>query len=224
MEQVTIYAFSIENFKRPQEEVNNLFALLRDRLRFLLENESKYVGVNELKIRIIGNRSMIPVDILRDLETIESNTANANTKRVLNVCFPYTTRDDITHAIRSITEQAQDGKIKSVDDITPKMLADNLYFGPDTPPLDILVRTSGHTRLSDFMMWQCASDCTIVFVDTLWPDFKFAATVKVLLMWNYHRTLQVQLELQLGVRPRPEQFEVLLSELPKPPRFGTVSN
>lgn len=169
---VTIYAFSIENFNRSKEEVDTLFSLLKERLNFLAENETSYARFNKIVVKIIGNRSMIPEDILKDLEAIEAKTANNSSKRTLNVCFPYTSRDDIAHSIRQITEKRVNGELL-LEKMDLQLLIDNMYYGPDTPPLDIMIRTSGQTRLSDFMIWQCNYDCTIEFVDTLWPEFKF---------------------------------------------------
>lgn len=150
IEQVTIYAFSLENFNRTREEIDTLFGLLRDKLKMISENEDPYTRYNKVRIRIIGNRSYIPLDILKDLENIEEITKHKASKKTLNVCFPYTARDEITHAVKSIAEKRVNGEIISRDEITIKMIEDNFYFGSDVPPLDILIRTSGHTRLSDF--------------------------------------------------------------------------
>ncbi|KAL7664060.1 Alkyl transferase [[Candida] zeylanoides] len=170
VEHVTVYAFSIENFNRSKEEVDTLFELLRDKLDGISRNEDSYTLQNKVRVKIIGNKTLIPLDILKDLETIEARTSTSESKRALNVCFPYTSRDEITHAIRQIAQRTVNGGIDPKD-IGVKDLHDALYSGPDTPPLDLLIRTSGHTRLSDFMLWQCNSNCTIEFVNTLWPDF-----------------------------------------------------
>lgn len=223
IQQVTIYAFSIENFNRPQTEVDTLFGLLRDRLQFLSENESSFARFNEVKIRIIGNREMVPSDILRDLEAVEQRTINndSTSSRVLNVCFPYTARDDITTSIQKITLKVQ---LEELDpnSISVQTLNDNMYFGPNTPPLDILIRTSGHTRLSDFMMWQCSTECYIVFVNTLWPNFTFIPLMKILLKWSFYKTLQLEKESQIGSRPVPK-VNNLFSSLPAPPVFVSVN-
>ena len=85
---MTIYAFSLENFNRSKEEVDTLFALLRDKLKVMSEHEDLYARYNKVRIRIIGNRSFIPEDILKDLENVEETTKDFGSKKTLNVCFP----------------------------------------------------------------------------------------------------------------------------------------
>lgn len=109
---------------------------------------------------------MIPQDILVDLESVEVKTRDISSNRILNVCFPYTSRDDITQAIKAIAIKVEN-KEEQVENVSLETLNDNMYFGPESYPLDILIRTSGYTRLSDFMLWQCSYNCTIEFVDTL---------------------------------------------------------
>lgn len=225
IEQVTIYAFSIENFNRPQEEVNTLFSLLRDKLKILVDNDESYANLHKIKIRIIGNRSLIPNDILVDLEAIEAKSNQVPTTKVLNVCFPYTSRDDITQAIKGIASTVQNHELEA-EKISLKILTDNMYFGPDSYPLDILIRTSGYTRLSDFMLWQCGYNCTIEFVNTLWPDFKSLSMVSILLKWSYYRTIQLQEQEIMGVKneKRPKnRTQYLLNDLPPAPPKVSVT-
>lgn len=197
MKHVTIYAFSIDNFNRSEAEVNTLFEILREKLLALSTHEGSYARINKIRVRIIGKKSLIPEDILRDLENIEKNTRNNISDRVLNVCFPYTSREEITHAMQEVAEKVCNKEITNVkgedSPITIKLLHDQMYMsGETTPPLDLLIRTSGHTRLSDFMLWQCNSNCTIEFVNTLWPDFKFLGISSLLLKWMYYKTLQLE--------------------------------
>lgn len=225
IEQVTIYAFSLENFNRTREEIDTLFGLLRDKLKMISENEDPYTRYNKVRIRIIGNRSYIPLDILKDLENIEEITKHKASKKTLNVCFPYTARDEITHAVKSIAEKRVNGEIISRDEITIKMIEDNFYFGSDVPPLDILIRTSGHTRLSDFLLWQCNTECTIEFPDVLWPDFGFVSIISILFKWSYYRTIQIEEEAIRGREPHIQDVipPVLLRELPHPPPATSVT-
>lgn len=222
---MTVYAFSIENFNRSQEEVDTLFELLRDKLDAISHNKDSYTFQNKVRVKIIGNRTLIPIDILKDLEEIEARTSTTESKRVLNVCFPYTSRDDITHAIRQIAQRTVDGGINSTD-IGVKDLHDSLYMGPDTPPLDLLIRTSGHTRLSDFLLWQCNSNCTIEFVNTLWPDFRFLSITLLLFKWLYYRALQLGdqvRETTSQTRPVKRDTRANLSDLPPPPIAVSVT-
>ncbi|CCE88746.1 Piso0_001525 [Millerozyma farinosa CBS 7064] len=221
---VTIYAFSIENFNRSQEEVETLFGLLRNRLSLLADNEDSYARINKIKVRIVGNKSLIPEDILQDLEAIEAKTNNLESYRVLNVCFPYTSRDDIAHSVRTISDKVAHDIIRS-SDITLETLNENMYMGADTPPLDILVRTSGHTRLSDFMLWQANDRCVIEFVDVLWPDFKFLNIVSVILKWSYYRTLEMEegYHTTSGTKEKKISSPDIYANLPPPPPLASVT-
>ncbi|CAK7901700.1 dehydrodolichyl diphosphate synthase complex subunit Rer2p [[Candida] anglica] len=222
---ITIYAFSIENFNRSQAEVDTIFTLLRDKLSLLVQNETSFAQLNRVKIRIIGNKSLIPQDILTDLEQIETKSNLNDTIRVLNVCFPYTSRDEITHSMKTIVEMYKNHQIESKNDINMQTLHDAMYMGPDSPPLDLLIRTSGHTRLSDFMLWQCNQDCTIEFVKTLWPDFKFVGITCILFKWMYYKTLQLEEEERISKIPTKNNKVVtnILKELPPAPPFASVS-
>ncbi|KAK6455461.1 cis-prenyltransferase [Scheffersomyces xylosifermentans] len=225
VEHVTVYAFSIENFNRSSEEVDTLFGLLRDRLKQMSEHEESYARLNKVRVRIIGNKSYIPEDILRDLDKVEEITKQASTRRTLNVCFPYTSRDDITNSLKNIANKVATGEIASKEDITLEILRENNYFGPDVPLLDILIRTSGHTRLSDFMLWQANYNCTIEFVNTLWPDFKFFSITSLLLKWSYYKTLQLEERYIQGIKDDTDYTKrmELLKDLPPPPPFASVS-
>ncbi|KAK6463696.1 cis-prenyltransferase [Scheffersomyces coipomensis] len=225
VQHVTIYAFSIENFNRSKDEVDTLFGLLRDKLKMISEHEDSYARFNKIRVRIIGNRTYIPLDILHDLEIIEETTKHATSKRTLNVCFPYTTRDEISHSVRTIVSKVESGEIESKNLIDSKLIEDNFYFGSDVPPLDILIRTSGHSRLSDFMLWQSNFNSTIEFVNTLWPEFKFFSMTSILLKWSYYRTLQLEELSIMGVKTDQElkQKVNVLKELPKPPPFVSVT-
>lgn len=221
---VTVYAFSIENFNRSREEVDTLFTLLRDRLKFISDKEESYARFNNIRIKIIGNRSMIPEDILTDLEGIEERTKNVQSAKVLNVCFPYTSRDDIVHSIQNIAQKVDSKEIDSKENITLQTLNSNMYMGPDTPPLDILVRTSGHTRLSDFMLWQCNYNCTIEFVDTLWPDFKSWDVMQIIIKWSYYKTLQLEQQRSVNnINDGQKAFKDILKELPPHPPFASIT-
>lgn len=222
---ITIYAFSIENFNRSQDEVNTLFGLLRERLSYLSDNENSYTQLNKIKIKIVGNKSMIPPDILKDLEIIEAKTDLPTNERVLNVCFPYTSRDDIVSSIKKIGEQRINGDIGK-GDIDYHLLNDNMLLGPDCPPLDIMIRTSGHTRLSDFMLWQCNYQCTIEFVKTLWPDFKFFGIILIILKWGYYKTLDTEMALTNKKSDIEEETQIrnILMELPPHPPYKSVTD
>lgn len=168
---------------------------------------------------------MIPQDILVDLESVEAKTRNISSNRILNVCFPYTSRDDITQAIKAIATKVEN-KEEQVENVSLETLNDNMYFGPESYPLDILIRTSGYTRLSDFMLWQSSYNCTIEFVETLWPDFKSMSIFSILLKWSYYRTIQLQEQEIMGMANnthKNKRIEFLLKDLPPAPPRVSVS-
>lgn len=202
-----------------------MFALLRDKLKFISEKEESYARFNKIRIRIIGNKTMIPSDILEDLEAIEERTKNLASAKVLNVCFPYTSRDDIVHSIQNIAQKVESREIDSKENITLQTLTNNMYMGSITPPLDILIRTSGHTRLSDFMLWQCNYNCTIEFVDTLWPDFKSWDIMVIIMKWSYYRTLQLEKQRMMSIKSSDDRKGMtdILKDLPPHPPFASIT-
>lgn len=222
---VTIFAFSIENFNRSQEEVDTLFQLLRDKLELLSLDSNSFAISNKIKIKIIGNKALIPNDILQDLEKVEGKTRNSTSLRVLNICFPYTSRDDIVHSIKQVATKVQLGEISNAkSEINLKVLHDLMYMGEEAPPLDLLIRTSGHTRLSDFMLWQCNENCTIEFVRTLWPDFKFLGITSLLLKWMYYKTLQLEDEEKSKANDvETKAIKNIYKGLPPPPQIVSVT-
>lgn len=164
--EVTVYAFSIENFKRSKEEVDTLMNLARDKFKKLLEERDK-LHERGICIRIIGNMSLLPVDIQQFMAEAVLLTQN-NTEACLNVAFSYTSRDEITHSIRTVAEGVRDGQLQE-DDIDEDVLTKCMYTKHCSDP-DLLVRTSGEVRLSDFLLWQ-SSSTVIYFTETLWPEF-----------------------------------------------------
>ncbi|CAZ82144.1 unnamed protein product [Tuber melanosporum] len=178
---VTIYAFSIENFKRPLHEVNALMEIAKIKLSQLCQH-GELMDRYGASLRILGHRSLLRQDVLEAIEQATEMTKH-NDKAILNVCFPYTSRDEMTTAIRDIT--ATPG-LMDIESITEKTITQHM-FTSDCPPLDLLVRTSGVERLSDFMMWQCHQDTDIVFSDCLWPQFDIWKFLPILINWGVKR-------------------------------------
>lgn len=164
--EVTVYAFSIENFKRTKEEVDTLMDLAREKFRKLLEERDK-LHERGICIRIIGNMGLLPVDIQHCMAEAVLLTQN-NQNAFLNVAFSYTSRDEIAHSIRVVAEGVRDGQLQARD-IDEEVLTRCMYTKQCTDP-DLLVRTSGEMRLSDFLLWQ-SSSTVIYFTKTLWPEF-----------------------------------------------------
>ncbi|OAQ69146.1 dehydrodolichyl diphosphate synthase [Pochonia chlamydosporia 170] len=257
---ITVYAFSVENYNRPKHEVEGLMQLAKVKL----EQLTTYGDILDRYgacVRVLGQREMIREDVLRVVDKAVARTKH-NNKTVLNICFPYTSRAEITTAIRTtvqdflnppppknapfspsrirqkILSTQLDGKeplptipdddvapeeAKFVDDnedpgdsssttlppdspepsvrarssssaanlpspesITTDTLNDHMYTAAD-PPLELFVRTSGVTRLSDFMLWQCHQDTQIIFIECLWPDFDLQHFIWVMLEWQWRQ-------------------------------------
>lgn len=166
VEEVTVYAFSIENFKRSKEEVDDIMDLARQKFKRLLEEKDKLMEVG-VCIRVYGNMSRLPED-LRQLIAEAMVVTRENNRAVLNLAFPYTSRDEITHAIKDIAKGVKHNDILP-EDIDEDLITDCLYTYKSSNP-DLLIRTSGETRISDFLMWQISNTC-IYFTEVLWPEF-----------------------------------------------------
>ncbi|KAH0611964.1 uncharacterized protein H6S33_010016 [Morchella sextelata] len=175
---VTIYAFSIENFKRPLHEVNALMEIAKIKLGQLCQH-GDLMDRYGASLRVLGHLPLLRPDVLEVIEQATEMT-RGNNKAILNVCFPYTSRDEITTAIRTITATPS---YMDIESITEQTLTDHM-FTADCPPLDLLIRTSGVERLSDFMLWQCHKDTEIVFLECLWPDFDLWKFLPILVDWG----------------------------------------
>ncbi len=159
----TVYAFSTENWKRSVEEVTGLMTILRDFLRRSIDKANK----NNMRVRIIGERSRLDADIIDAIEKLEEATKD-NDGLQFNVALNYGGRDEITRAMKKIAKEVKDGEI-SPEDITEDYISSRLDTA-DIPDPDLLIRTSGEIRISNFLPWQIAYS-EFYFCDTLWPDF-----------------------------------------------------
>lgn len=200
---VTVFAFSIENFKRPVYQVEQLMEIAKSRLVQICDNGdlAEQYGV---KVKILGDRSLLPPDVQEVCQRAEKLTEK-NSKVRLNVCFPYTSRDDITQAIRTMVAQAEAHELDP-DSIDEKQLECHMYLG-DNPPMDILIRSSGVERFSDFMLWQSTEGAMIEFVDTLWPEFNFWTLYKILLKWSFKRVSETREEEEEDDQPCTDSQE-----------------
>ena len=160
---LTLFSFSSENWSRPQSEIRDLMTLLRRFIRTDLADLHKH-GV---KIRIIGARDGIEGDIIRLIEDAVLLTSG-NDGLQLTVAFNYGSRDEIARAARRMAELVAQGKL-SPEDITPEAM-NSFLDTSGLPDPDLLIRTSGEIRLSNFLLWQCAYT-EFVFLDAYWPDF-----------------------------------------------------
>ncbi|WP_448187391.1 isoprenyl transferase [Azospirillum sp. sgz301742] len=160
---LTIFSFSSENWRRPEEEVSDLMGLLR----FYLRSEIAELHKAGIRLRVIGERSRLSADIVRLIENAEELTAG-NRTMTLVVALSYGSRQEIVLAARRLAEEAKAGRIDPAA-IDEAALTTRL-FTADIPDPDLIVRTSGEQRLSNFLLWQSAYT-ELVFTDTLWPDF-----------------------------------------------------
>ncbi|XP_055716990.1 dehydrodolichyl diphosphate synthase complex subunit DHDDS [Phlebotomus papatasi] len=165
VKEVTVYAFSIENFKRSKDEVDALLNLASDKFDKLIEEKDK-LNENGICIRIIGNLEMLPVSLQQKIARA-MHVTRMNSRAILNVAFAYTSRDEITHSVRTITEGVNES-ILDQEAITDELINRCLHTKHSTNP-DLLIRTSGETRLSDFLLWQVSSTI-LYFTKILWPE------------------------------------------------------
>ncbi|KAF6212484.1 hypothetical protein GE061_013007 [Apolygus lucorum] len=165
VEEVTVYAFSIENFKRSKEEVDGLLDLAREKFQRLLQEREK-INKHGLKIRVIGNKSLLPDDLVKLAAEAELITRD-NHQVLLNVAFSYIATDEMTSACNKVLSGLKDNLIEP-SDVDIGLLSECLHTGGSQFP-EIIIRTSGETRLSDFLLWQgCAS--YLHFTGALWPE------------------------------------------------------
>lgn len=169
----TVYAFSTENWSRPQAEVDYLMDLLMD---YLVNAEKTLAGENVV-IRAIGSRKELSEEMQRQIIKTENFTKN-NTGIVMNIALNYGGREELVHAAREIAQRVKDGD-KEIDDITADDIDKGLYTAGQ-PDVDLLIRTSGEMRLSNFMLWQ-VSYAEMWFTNKLWPDFKPADLHKAII-------------------------------------------
>ena len=160
---VTLYAFSSENWKRPEEEIADLTGLMKQ----FLASEIDEIDAAGIRLRIIGDHRAFEPEAAAMVEAAMARTAD-NREATLAVALNYGSQDELARAMRALAEQVRAGEIAPAD-ITPDRIAAQLDTA-DLPPLDLLVRTSGEQRLSNFLLWQAAY-AELYFTDTLWPDF-----------------------------------------------------
>lgn len=160
---LTLYAFSTENWKRPKDEVSALMGLLVKYLRSELEELHK----NNVKILTIGDISKLPQACIEELDHAKEKTKD-NTGLVMSLALNYGGRNDLVNAVKKISQEVVDGKI-SVDDIGDDLISSHLST-KESPDPDLVVRTSGEQRLSNFLLWELAYS-EFYFADIHWPDF-----------------------------------------------------
>lgn len=169
IECVTLYAFSSENWKRPEEEIADLTGLMKQFLR----SEFEEIHAANIRLKIIGDHHAFEPEAAAMVDDAVAKTAG-NTGSTLVVALNYGSQDELARAMRKLGAQVQAGTLNP-QAITPEAIAAELDTA-DLPPLDLLIRTSGEVRLSNFLLWQAAY-AELYFTDTLWPDFDEASLI-----------------------------------------------
>ena len=160
---LTLYAFSSENWNRPKFEINALMELLVQ----TINSETKNLIKNNIKLTAVGDLSILPIKCLENLNQSIEKTKD-NNRMTLVLALSYGSREEIIHSTKSIVNQVLSGEI-SVEDINEDLVKENLYTH-NIPDPELLIRTSGENRISNFLLWQIAYS-ELYFTDTLWPDF-----------------------------------------------------
>eukprot|EP01027_Heterolobosea_sp_BB2_P017527 GEZU01024813.1.p1 GENE.GEZU01024813.1~~GEZU01024813.1.p1 ORF type:complete len:439 (-),score=50.08 GEZU01024813.1:96-1412(-) len=176
---VTVYAFSIENFKRSAEEVKTLMDLANEKFKTMI-SDGDIVQRHGMQVRIMGKFDMLP-EYVKQSASKAIHRSRFNNKVVLNLCMPYTSTEEIANALNTLSEAVNDGKIE-LGDITTDLVDACLYSHPAGDP-ELLIRTSGETRFSDFLLWQSVSNTYFAIVKELWPDFSEWSFFSVI--WKY---------------------------------------
>lgn len=167
---LTVYAFSTENWNRTQDEVDALMKLLRNYLKDCIKRANN----NNMRVRVIGEKSRLSDDIRGKIDELEECSKN-NTGLNFTIALNYGSRDEIVRAVKNLTKDVEDGTITS-DAIDEQMIREYLDTR-DIPDPDLLIRTSGEERLSNFLLWQLAYT-EFYFTDVLWPDFNKNELIK----------------------------------------------
>ena len=163
IENLTLYAFSTENWNRPKLEVDTLMKLLINSLK----NELKTLQDNDIKLHTIGNLEKLPKSAQKELLEVIKKTEN-NSRMTLTLALSYGSREELISAIRNISSKVKNNII-SIDAIDESIINQHLYT-QNLPDVDLLIRTSGEHRISNFLLWQIAY-AELYFTDVLWPDF-----------------------------------------------------
>ena len=164
LEYITVYAFSTENWKRAEDEVKALMMLLQS----YLDDYSKRADTENIKVKILGDISALSQGMQKSIKNCMERTKD-NTGVTFNIALNYGGRDEIVRAIKNIAKDVKEGKIE-IEDITEETVSNSLYT-KDEPDPDLVIRTSGELRLSNFLPWQSVYS-ELLFVNKNWPDFE----------------------------------------------------
>lgn len=173
---LTVYAFSTENWNRPDDEVKALMKLLRN----YLKNCEKRANDNDMRIRVIGDKSRLDEDIRVTIDNLEKVTSK-NQGLNFTIAINYGSRDEILRAVKKVASSVKAGEV-DVEDIDEQMISENLDTS-GMPDPDLMIRTSGEERLSNYLLWQFAYS-EFYFTDCLWPDFDKKELIKAIEVYS----------------------------------------
>jgi len=186
---VTVFAFAIPNFKRSAKEVDDLMQLAEEKLLELCRH-GELLDTHGVRLNVLGKTELLPLSVRAAVRKAEDLTRH-NDHAILNICMPYTSTDEITTAVQSAVQDALASGAESYGEITEKHIEAHLMTSKvGSPPLDILIRTSGVKRLSDYLLWQCCEDTQIHFTSTYWPVFGLWDFVPIIL--DYQRKMWIR--------------------------------
>jgi len=172
VEFVSAYIFSTENWKRSEDEVSKLMGLVLK----LLTSDLQILDKNDIKLRVLGSRENVSERILRAIDNAEAQTAD-NKSGTLALCFNYGGQLEIVDAVKKIVQSGV-----SADEVTTELISQNLY-APEVPSVDLVVRTSGEYRISNFMLWRIDYS-ELLFLDKFWPDMKKDDVIEIIKEYN----------------------------------------
>jgi undecaprenyl diphosphate synthase len=176
IENLTLYAFSTENWNRPKLEVDLLMELLINSLK----NELKTLQENNIRLNSIGNLDLLPKSAQKKLQEV-IETTKTNSRMVLTLALSYGSREELINAVKNISNKVKNNII-SIDKIDESIINQHLYTR-DLPEVDLLIRTSGEHRISNFLLWQIAYS-ELYFTDVLWPDFREVDLYKAIISYQ----------------------------------------
>jgi len=176
---VSVYAFSIDNFKRTKEEVDALMDLAQEKFEALL-SDMELIHRYQVKVLVTGDLARVPTKV-REAANALVRATEGHSKCVLNICFAYTGSYDFARAVDEVSARVESGRLDALDVNAEAVERSLLTEG--LPPVDLLLRTSGEKRLSDFLLWQCGG-AHLAFIDTLWPDLSLWDLARVILEYQ----------------------------------------
>ena len=178
---VTLYAFSSENFKRDKDEVDFLMELAEHAFYEMADNAK--IHRNRVAIRAIGDLNSLPESVRKAIDYAKEKTSDYS-EFTLSICLAYGGRQEIVDAVRQIVNKVQTGEL-TLDDITEDLLSSHLYTG-DMPDPDLILRTSGEVRVSNFLLWQLAYS-ELYFTDVFWPGFRYIDFMRAIRSYQQRR-------------------------------------